>query len=98
MILWNQQTPFAIAKDLKPLFHQRLVDSLTNWDMRDKKADWPPTPCIPPPMSIWMIFYFLTCRSQRATPAIWKSRKVRFTGSRTRQAVDVPSTRMSSTS
>ena len=40
--LWNQQTPFAIANDLKPLFHQRLVESLTNWDMRDKKADWPP--------------------------------------------------------
>jgi hypothetical protein len=41
--LWNQQTPFAIAEDLRPLFRQRLIDSLTNWDMRDGKADWTPT-------------------------------------------------------
>ncbi len=40
--LWNQQTPFAIAEELKPLFHQRLVESLKNWDMRDGKADWSP--------------------------------------------------------
>jgi hypothetical protein len=38
--LWNQQTPFAVAEEVKPLFHKRLVDSLTNWDMRDGKADW----------------------------------------------------------
>jgi hypothetical protein len=40
--LWNQQTPFAIAEELKPLFHKRLVDSLTNWDSRDGKRDWTP--------------------------------------------------------
>jgi hypothetical protein len=40
--LWNQQAPFAIAEELRPLFHKRLVDSLTNWDMRDKKANWTP--------------------------------------------------------
>jgi hypothetical protein len=40
--LWNQQTPFALAEELKPLFRQRLIDSLTNWDMRDERADWPP--------------------------------------------------------
>lgn len=38
--LWNQQTPFAIAEELRPLFRKRLVDSLTEWDMRDGKADW----------------------------------------------------------
>ncbi len=38
--LWNQQTPFAIEEELKPLFRQRLIDSLTNWDMRDGNADW----------------------------------------------------------
>jgi Polyketide cyclase / dehydrase and lipid transport/Domain of unknown function (DUF4331) len=38
--LWNQQTPFAISEELKPVFHQKLVESLTNWDMRDGKADW----------------------------------------------------------
>jgi Polyketide cyclase / dehydrase and lipid transport/Domain of unknown function (DUF4331) len=38
--LWNQQTPFAVAEELQPLFHKRLVDSLTEWDMRDGKADW----------------------------------------------------------
>jgi hypothetical protein len=38
--LWNQQTPFAIAEDLKPQFRKRLVDSLTAWDMLDDKADW----------------------------------------------------------
>ena len=38
--LWNQQTPFAVAEDLRPLFHKRLIDSLTNWDMRDGRADW----------------------------------------------------------
>jgi hypothetical protein len=41
--LWNQQTPFAIPENLQPLFRQRLIDSLTNWDMRDGKADWTPT-------------------------------------------------------
>jgi hypothetical protein len=40
--LWNQQTPFAVAEELRPLFHKRLVDSLTDWDMRDGKADWTP--------------------------------------------------------
>ena len=40
--LWNQQTPFAISKELQPLFLQRLKDSFTNWDMRDGKADWTP--------------------------------------------------------
>ena len=38
--LWNQQTPFAIPEELRPLFRQRLIDSLTNWDMRDGRADW----------------------------------------------------------
>lgn len=40
--LWNQQMPFAIAEDLKPLFRKRLVDGLTAWDMQDGKADWTP--------------------------------------------------------
>ena len=40
--LWNQQTPFAIDKDLQPVFLQRLKDSLKNWDLRDGKADWTP--------------------------------------------------------
>jgi len=40
--LWNQQTPFAISKELQPLFLQRLKDSFTDWDMRDGKADWTP--------------------------------------------------------
>ena len=40
--LWNQQTPFAIAKELQPLFLQRLRDSFANWDLRDGKPDWTP--------------------------------------------------------
>lgn len=40
--LWNQQTPFAMPEELQPLFRKRLKDSLTNWDMRDGKADWSP--------------------------------------------------------
>jgi len=40
--LWNQQTPFAIAKELQPLFLQRLKDSFADWDMRDGQADWTP--------------------------------------------------------
>ncbi len=40
--LWNQQTPFAIAEEFKPAFRKRLLDSLTNWDMRDEKVDWTP--------------------------------------------------------
>jgi hypothetical protein len=40
--LWNQQTPFAIAPDVRPLFVQRLKDSFENFDMRDGKADWTP--------------------------------------------------------
>lgn len=40
--LWNQQTPFAIAEEFKPVFRKRLADSLTVWDMQDNKADWTP--------------------------------------------------------
>jgi hypothetical protein len=40
--LWNQQTPFAIAPDVRPLFLQRLQESFENYDMRDGKADWTP--------------------------------------------------------
>jgi hypothetical protein len=38
--LWNQQTPFAIAEAVRPLFLQRLKDSLANYDMRDGMQDW----------------------------------------------------------
>jgi hypothetical protein len=41
--LWNQQTPFALAQELRPLFLQRLKDSLTEWDMRDGRQDWTPS-------------------------------------------------------
>lgn len=40
--LWNQQTPFAVAEDLKPVFRQRMIESLTNLDMRDGQQDWTP--------------------------------------------------------
>ncbi len=40
--LWNQQKPFAVAKELQPLFLQRLKQSLEVWDMRDGKQDWTP--------------------------------------------------------
>ena len=40
--LWNQQTPFAIPKELQPLFLQRLKDSFAVWDGLDGKADWTP--------------------------------------------------------
>lgn len=40
--LWNQQTPFAIDSELQPVFRKRLIDSLTDYDMRDGKADWTP--------------------------------------------------------
>jgi hypothetical protein len=40
--LWNQMTPFALAEEFQPIFRKRLFDSLTNWDMRDGKADWTP--------------------------------------------------------
>lgn len=38
--LWNQQTPFAIDKELQPLFLRRLKDSFVDWDMRDGSVDW----------------------------------------------------------
>jgi Polyketide cyclase / dehydrase and lipid transport/Domain of unknown function (DUF4331) len=41
--LWNQQTPFAIDEKVRPLFLQRLKDSLAEWDMRDGKQDWTPS-------------------------------------------------------
>jgi Polyketide cyclase / dehydrase and lipid transport/Domain of unknown function (DUF4331) len=40
--LWNQQKPFAISKELQPLFLQRLKDSFADYDIRDGKADWTP--------------------------------------------------------
>lgn len=41
--LWNQQTPFAIDEKVRPLFLQRLKDSLANWDMHDGRQDWTPS-------------------------------------------------------
>jgi hypothetical protein len=41
--LWNQQTPFALAQELRPLFLQRLQTSLTEWDTRDGQQDWTPS-------------------------------------------------------
>ena len=41
--LWNQQKPFAIEEKLRPLFFQRLSDSVATWDMHDGKQDWTPT-------------------------------------------------------
>src|SRR5262249_40006854 len=41
--LWNQQTPFAIADELRPVFLQRLKDSLAAWDMEDGRQDWTPS-------------------------------------------------------
>lgn len=41
--LWNQQKPFALSAELRPLFRKRLLDSLTNWDTRNARADWTPT-------------------------------------------------------
>jgi len=40
--LWNQQTPFAIAPEVRPLFLQRLKESFENYDLRDGRADWTP--------------------------------------------------------
>lgn len=40
--LWNQQTPFAISSELRPLFLRRLKDSLAAYDMHDGKQDWTP--------------------------------------------------------
>jgi hypothetical protein len=41
--LWNQQTPFALAQELRSLFLQRLKISLAEWDMRDGQQDWTPS-------------------------------------------------------
>lgn len=41
--LWNQQTPFAIDEKLRPVFLQRMKDSLANYDMKDGKQDWTPS-------------------------------------------------------
>jgi Domain of unknown function (DUF4331)/Polyketide cyclase / dehydrase and lipid transport len=41
--LWNQQTPFALAQELRPLFLQRLKASLAEWDARDRQQDWTPS-------------------------------------------------------
>jgi hypothetical protein len=40
--LWNQQTPFAIAEELQPIFQKRLKASFAAWDMSDSKTDWTP--------------------------------------------------------
>jgi len=40
--LWNQQTPFAIAKALQPVFLERLKESFAVWDKLDGKVDWAP--------------------------------------------------------
>jgi hypothetical protein len=41
--LWNQQDLFAIDPQLVAIFRKRMIESLTDWDMRDGKADWTPS-------------------------------------------------------
>ncbi len=41
--VWNQQTPFAIDDNLRPIFHERLVESLTNWATREGSGHWTPS-------------------------------------------------------
>src|SRR5262249_16179580 len=38
--LWNLQTPFAVAREHRGMFLQRLKDSFAHYDMRDDKQDW----------------------------------------------------------
>jgi hypothetical protein len=41
--LWNQQTPFDMDPKIRPMFLQRMKESLAVWDMRDGKQDWAPS-------------------------------------------------------
>jgi hypothetical protein len=38
--LWNQQDPFALDPQLRPIFRERLIASLNNWDIKDGDAAW----------------------------------------------------------
>jgi hypothetical protein len=78
--LWNQQEPFAISKELQPLFLKRLKDSLENWDMLQTL------------MSSSTIFCCSMSRSRSRTKAISRSRKARSTGIPTRREEAVRST------
>jgi hypothetical protein len=40
--LWNQQAPFSIDEQLRPVFFQRLKESLRLWDIADGTQDWSP--------------------------------------------------------
>jgi hypothetical protein len=40
--LWNQQTPFAIPSELRPIFLKRLKASFAEWDRLDGETDWTP--------------------------------------------------------
>ena len=40
--LWNQETPFDLNPQTRPLYQQRLLDSFKSWDMHDGKVNWEP--------------------------------------------------------
>ena len=96
--LWNQQTPFAIAEELRPLFLQRLKDSLAEWDMRDGKQDWTPAALAANANMFLDDFHAdSTSQSRSPTPAIWRSRKARSTDKPIRPAAAARSMPTSST-
>ena len=96
--LWNQQTPFAIAEEFKPVFRKRLIDSLTEWDMRDGKADWTP-PEIAAATNVYMDDFILFDVSKPINDtSYFEIEKSTLHGRPIRRAEAVPSTRTSSTS
>jgi hypothetical protein len=94
--LWNQQTPFVIEERFRPLFLQRLKDSLANWDMRDGKQDWTPSALAANANMFLDDFLRLMSQNRSPMPVIWKSKKVRSTGKLIRPVAAAPSTPMSS--
>ena len=96
--LWNQQTPFAIAEEFRPIFRKRLVDSLTNWDMRDGKADWTPA-ALAAVANVYLDDFLLFDVSKPTTDTSFlEIEKSTLHGQPIRPAAAAPSTRTSSTS
>jgi hypothetical protein len=97
--LWNQQTPFAIPRELQPLFLRRLKGSLATWDMLDGTADWT-ADALAANANVFLDDFSVVRRrpSQSPTIATSRSRRARSTGGPIRREAAARSTRTRSTS
>ena len=101
--LWQGRTTCAtygisrlrlrLPEEIRPLFRQRLMESLTNWDMRDGKADWTPQALAAAANVYLDDFLLFDVSKPMSDTSFLEIEKSTLHGKHIRRAAVVPSTR-----